>query len=164
MRFLYFPFEAWLSRGLAVWHLDKKEPRVPDLSREPWHPSNAPLRKIQGCNHGQGKGTYPSGGSESCCSGASKQFPICFRLLGRRSQLGPLHCEVWAGVLSCTVLGVQVFPYPRYLPSFGDIIHAHLELANSVYTSGYDMQALHWPTVESASLGLSGIYIHIPRF
>ncbi|CRL27677.1 unnamed protein product [Penicillium camemberti] len=29
--FFVFPFEAWLSRGLAVWHLDKKEPRVPDV-------------------------------------------------------------------------------------------------------------------------------------
>lgn len=101
-------------------------------TREPWHPSNSPLRKIQECNHSQGKGTYPSGGSESCCSGASKQFPICFRLLGRRSQLAPLRCEVWAGLYL-----VLYWEYSVSLSSLSPQLRRHRPCAFSLHRGQY---------------------------
>jgi hypothetical protein len=163
-----FSFEAWLSRGLAVWQLEKREPRVPDLSGSHGiHPSNSPPRKIQRCNHCQEKELFQVAGPSHAVLELRNNFQFAFGCSGGDHSLR-LYVVRYGLGLSCTVLGVQCPPIlvisPASAASSMRCIKLNIELANSVYTCEYDMQVLHWPTVESANLRLSGIYIHIPRF
>ena len=141
-----------------MWHLDKKEPRVPDL------PESHGILVI--LHYGKYKSAIivkerelirVAGPSQAVlelrnnlqfafgCSGGDHSL----RLYGVRYGLGFILYCIWS----------TVFPSPRYLPSFGGIAHAHfpcirvnIELANSVYACEYDMRDLRWPLVESATL------------
>lgn len=138
--------------------------------REPWHPSNSPLRKYKGAIIVKEKEHFRVAGPGHAVLELRNNFHFAFGCSGGDHSLRLYVVRYGLGFILYGI-GGTVFPYPRYLPSFGGIVHAHfpcikvnIELANSVYTCEYHMQTLHWPTVESATLRPSGIYILIPRF
>lgn len=147
-----------MSRGPAAWHLDKKR-----ASGSPTHSILAIL------HHGKYQGAIMAKEKEFigmarvmfwCLETISNSLSVAWPAIAACAST----LEGTGQVLSCTVREVQCVPVISlasaalsllFFPASGSISN----IANSVYICKYEMQALHWPTVESATFRILRINI-----